>query len=53
MFWKVHEILYQIGTEISQIGQREAEEIEIEDSNLISKIGLFSWTIENLTNIGI
>ena len=41
MFWKVHEILYHIGTEISQIAQREAEKIEIEDSNMVSKIGLF------------
>ena len=41
VFCKVHEILYQIGTETSQIGQREAEKIEIEDSNVVSKIGLF------------
>ena len=41
MFWKVQEILCLIGTEISQIGQREAVRNEIEDFNFKSKSGLF------------
>ena len=30
-FWKIQEILYLIGTEISQFGQREAEIIEFKE----------------------
>ena len=42
MFWKVQEILYLIGTDILQIGQREAVKIEIEDFNFKSKSGFFT-----------
>ena len=42
MFWKVQEIPYLIGTDISQIGQREAVKIEIEDFNFKSKSGFFT-----------
>ena len=41
MFWKVQEILYLIGTDISLIGQREAVKIEIEDFDIKSKSGFF------------
>ena len=53
MFWKVQEIPYLIGTDISQIGQREAVKIEIEDFNFKSKSGFFYQLIVCMRWVGI
>ena len=37
MFWQIYEILYLIGTNIFELGQKETEKIEFKDIYLVSK----------------